>query len=121
MGCALESLDLQHSRMLSSGGAGHNLLGTVPRENLNTASFRCDTWDHNGLLSLSQRALYSYFDLKDVIQKKKKKIKTRRFFPREAWDMKAKIRSSRDFPGGPVVKTSRCQCRGQGFDPQLEN
>ena len=75
MGCALESLDLQHSRMLSLGGAGHNLLGTVPRENLNTASFRCDTWDHNGLLSLSQRALYSYFDLKDVIQKKKKKKK----------------------------------------------
>ena len=23
----------------------------------------------------------------------------------------------RDFPGGPVVKTLRSQCRGHGFDP----
>ena len=27
------------------------------------------------------------------------------------------IRSSKDFPGGPVVKTPRFQCRGRGFDP----
>ena len=24
-----------------------------------------------------------------------------------------------DFPGGPVVKESTCQCRGHGFDPQF--
>ena len=26
-----------------------------------------------------------------------------------------------DFPGGPVVKTQRVQCRGRGFDPWLGN
>ena len=26
-----------------------------------------------------------------------------------------------DFPGGPVAKTPRSQCRGPGFDPWLGN
>ena len=26
-----------------------------------------------------------------------------------------------DFPGGPVVKTARFQCRGRGFDPWSGN
>ena len=26
-----------------------------------------------------------------------------------------------DFPGGAVVKASRCQCRGPGFDPWSGN
>ena len=30
-----------------------------------------------------------------------------------------KINEARDFPGGPVVKTPRCQCRGRMFDPWL--
>ena len=30
-------------------------------------------------------------------------------------------RISRDFPGGPVVKTPRFQCRGRGFDPWSGN
>ena len=29
--------------------------------------------------------------------------------------------SSWDFPGGPVVRTSRFHCRGHGFDPWLGN
>ena len=28
---------------------------------------------------------------------------------------------SRDFPGGPVVKTPHSQCRGDGFSPWLGN
>ena len=32
-----------------------------------------------------------------------------------------KMRQERDFPGGPVVKTSRFRCRGHGFDPWLGN
>ena len=28
---------------------------------------------------------------------------------------------SRDFPGGPVVKTPHSQCRGPGFDPWSGN
>ena len=35
------------------------------------------------------------------------------------WDRKS--RASRDFPGGPVVKTPCFQRRGHGFDPWLEN
>ena len=26
-----------------------------------------------------------------------------------------------DFPGGPIVKTPCCQCRGSGFNPWLGN
>ena len=32
-----------------------------------------------------------------------------------------KMGYSRDFPGGPVVKTPRFQCRGRGFDPWWGN
>ena len=34
---------------------------------------------------------------------------------------KIKITQSRDFPGGPVVKTSRFHCRGHGLDPWSGN
>ena len=30
-------------------------------------------------------------------------------------------KSIKDFPGGPMTKTPRSQCRGPGFDPWLEN
>ena len=30
---------------------------------------------------------------------------------------RTKNTESRDFPGGPVAKTPRSQCRGCGFDP----
>ena len=32
-----------------------------------------------------------------------------------------KNNSQRDFPGGPVVKTLCCQCRGHGFSPWFGN
>ena len=31
------------------------------------------------------------------------------------------MQNSRDFPGGPLVKSPRFQCRGYGFDPWLGN
>ena len=35
-------------------------------------------------------------------------------FHKRIWSLTSK---GRDFPGGPVVKTLRCQCRGRRFDP----
>ena len=33
----------------------------------------------------------------------------------------SKVKSIWDFPGGPVVRTPRFHCRGQGFDPWSGN
>ena len=41
-------------------------------------------------------------------------INLQNFFILENWN-------SRDFPGGPVAKTPRSQCRGPGFDPWSGN
>ena len=43
------------------------------------------------------------------------------FFPTFI-DMKLGLNHNRkrDFSGGPVVKTLRCECRGQKFNPWLE-
>ena len=47
---------------------------------------------------------------------------TRLPFPAPAFSSRfSKLEASRDFPGGPVLRTLHFHCRGHGFDPWSGN